>query len=255
MVHKYQLFGLLCALTSKENLFNQHNLQLLLTVTSLSSTAAYNTFLFNQLESLYIETVKAFVKAIEAKDSYTRGHSENVALYATIIAQELGLDRIRINKLRTAALLHDIGKIGIKEEILNKPARLNAEEYEHIKMHPQISFQILRHMPNLKDLATIVLHHHEKYDGTGYPEGLVGENIPYEARILAVADAFDAMTSSRPYKQAVITDTACNELLKGKGTQFDPQIVDAFVEIIESGRIAHIVRNGKPFDDSKRDVV
>ncbi|PIZ41699.1 HD domain-containing phosphohydrolase [Candidatus Aquicultor secundus] len=236
-----RLYGVIGLLSFTSKPFTYNDMQLLSTIASQAATEMHNTDLFNQLEDIYIDTVKAFVQAIEAKDSYTKGHSENVAGYAIAIAQKMGIDGERLKTLKTASLLHDIGKIGIKEEILNKPARLNNEEYEHIKQHPHIAFQILEHVPALKEIADIILYHHEKFDGTGYLMGLQGEDIPLEARILAVVDTFDAMTSSRPYREAASIETARAELLKNAGTQFDPKIVEVFVDLLDKGELAGLV--------------
>ncbi len=240
-----QLYGVIGLLSFSDKPFTYNDMQLLSTIASQAATEMHNTDLFNQLEDIYIDTVKAFVQAIEAKDSYTKGHSENVADYAIAIAREMGMDEERLKTLKTASLLHDIGKIGIKEEILNKPSRLNNDEYEHIKQHPHIAFQILEHVPTLKEIADIILYHHEKYDGTGYLMGLQGEDIPLEARILAVVDTFDAMTSSRPYREAASLETARTELLKNAGTQFDPRIVEIFVGILDRGELGGLISKQK----------
>jgi putative nucleotidyltransferase with HDIG domain len=235
-----RLFGLIGVLSLSHKNFSYNDLQLLSTISGQASTAMYNNYLFNELECLYIDTVKAFVQAIEAKDSYTRGHSENVANYATAIARKMRLSASRIKDLETAALLHDIGKIGVNEEILNKPERLTSDEYERIKQHPFIAFQILEHVPALKDIARIILHHHERYDGSGYADGLQADEIPLESRILAVADTFDAITSCRPYRRARTTLSARNELMDNAGTQFDPEVIKHFIELIDSGEIMSI---------------
>lgn len=186
------------------------------------------------IENLYIETVAALVEAIEAKDSYTRGHSENVAKYALAIGNKMDLTDSEIEELQIAALLHDIGKIGIREEVLNKPTKLNDLEYRHIKQHPGIAYQIIGRIPGIERVAKIVLHHHERYDGQGYPEGLKGDEIPLGARILAVADTFDAMSSNRSYRNALPLDAIKQELLRNSGIQFDPGILGVFIELFDS---------------------
>jgi len=193
--------------------------------------------LISQLQELFIDTVKAFVEAIEAKDPYTRGHSENVTKYAMAIADKINLSEIEREALRTASLLHDIGKIGIKEEILNKSSGLSSEDYDSIKQHPHIAVQIMGQIPLLNDVVAIVFHHHERYDGKGYPRGIKGKEIPLGSRILAVADAFDAMTSTRPYRPAADWDSAIRELKKNSGKQFDPEIISVFLEILTSQRL------------------
>jgi len=213
--------------------FIDDDLRLLSTLTGEAAVSIYNAQLFDELEEVYIETVKAFVETIEAKDSYTRGHSENVTKYAMIIADKLGFSEEDKGVLKTAGLLHDIGKIGVREGILNKPSSLSNEEYDVIKTHPEIGIKIIGRVPKLKEVVPIVLHHHERYDGKGYLSGLKGEEIPLGARILAVADSFDAMTSARPYRLAMSFQEAVKELKKNMGKQFDPYIAEVFLSALE----------------------
>jgi len=250
-----QLFGVICLVSLTGRYYNYSDLRLLSTIGDQAATAMHNKYLFNQLEDLYFDTVSAFTKAIEAKDSYTKGHSENVAVYSVAIARKLGLSSDAIKMLKTAALLHDIGKIGIKEEVLNKPGQLNDEEFDHIKQHPLISFKIIEHVPTLRDIANIILHHHEKFDGSGYLNNLKDQEIPLESRILAVADAFDAMTSSRPYRKASSLLSAREELIKNSGKQFDPEIVEIFVELLDKNEIPLIGNETSEdwFDDISED--
>jgi len=191
-----------------------------------------------ELRELHLNTVKAFVEAIEAKDPYTRGHSENVARYSLLLGQELGFSIEELEELHVAALLHDIGKIGIREEILFKPSSLTDEEYKQIMAHPDISAQIVGSIPNLANIATMIRHHHEHYDGRGYTEGLVGESIPLGSRILAIADSFDAMTSDRPYRKGCGTEEALNEIKRCAGTQFDPALAEAFIKVMDNTDIS-----------------
>jgi len=185
-----------------------------------------------ELRRLYLDIVKAFVRTIEAKDPYTRGHSENVARYAMLLGEVLGLSAEQMKQLECAALLHDIGKIGIREEVLNKQTSLTDEEYEHVKAHPDISAQIVGNIPDLAPIAYVIKHHHERCDGKGYTAGLTGEQIPLLSRILAIADTFDAMTSDRPYRCGCNKETAFAELRKGAGTQFDAGLVEPFIRAI-----------------------
>jgi putative nucleotidyltransferase with HDIG domain len=187
------------------------------------------TGLNQELRDLHFNTVKAFVKAIEAKDAYTRGHSENVAKYALMLGQELRLSVAELEEIHAAALLHDVGKIGIPENILNKPGSLTAAEFKTLKTHPELSAQIVEDVPHLSRIAKIIRHHHEHYDGTGYCDGLSGEDIPYGSRILAIADAFDAMVSDRPYRMGWKREFALEEIRKIAGIQFDPEMADVFV--------------------------
>lgn len=205
-----------------------------------------------ELKSLYLDVVKAFVRAIEAKDTYTRGHSENVAKYAMLLGQELSLSNEQMNELEIAALLHDVGKIGIREEILNKPGSLTAAEYEHIKAHPDISAQIVGSIPNLAPITDIIKHHHERYDGRGYIDGLKGEQIPFLSRILALADTFDAMTSDRPYRRGCDKERAFAELRECAGAQFDPDLVEPFIKAVADIEIAHTIDESAPIHPEQR---
>lgn len=194
--------------------------------------ARYSFKLYIEMRNLYISTIEALNKAVEAKDSYTSGHANRVEELAVNLAKEYHLSFDSIENIRTAAVLHDIGKIGIKDEILNKAGKLTQEEYEIIMKHPTIGAEIIGKVHFLNDVTKIVRHHHEKYDGSGYPDGLKGEEIPIEASILMIADSYDAMTTDRPYRKALTKEMAIEELKKYKGTQFDPRVVDAFVNMI-----------------------
>jgi putative nucleotidyltransferase with HDIG domain len=176
----------------------------------------------------------AFAAAMDAKDSYTQKHSETVSRYSGSIAAGLGLTELEIKRITIAGLLHDVGKIGVPDSILNKPSKLTDEEFEVIKQHPTLGKNILEHMSSIKDVLEYVEYHQERFDGKGYPEGLKGEEIPLGARIVSVADAFHAMTSSRPYRKTPLTlEQAIVELRENSGTQFDPIIVDVFVSMVE----------------------
>jgi len=173
--------------------------------------------------------VHALVHALEAKDGYTRGHSMRVSNYAVSIARAMDLDKDLVDTIALGAELHDVGKIGVSEAVLHKAGKLSEEEYRHIMEHPVIGFRILG--PLMRDAPgalAIVRSHHERVDGKGLPDGLTGAAIPFEARVVAVADAFDAMTSVRPYRPSLSVASAMTELEEGKGIQFDPAIVDAF---------------------------
>ncbi|NYE58682.1 HD-GYP domain-containing protein [Carboxydothermus ferrireducens] len=189
--------------------------------------------LYEQSKELCFSITQALVMAIEAKDSYTAGHSQRVTAIAEKIGKKLGFSQERLEKLRKAALLHDIGKIGISEKILNKPGKLLPEEYREIQNHPGIGVEIIKPIEQMQDIIEIIYHHHEWYDGTGYPARLKGEEIPLEARVLAVADAFEAMTSDRSYRKALTKEEAIAEIIKQKGKQFDPQVVEAFLEVVK----------------------
>lgn len=178
----------------------------------------------------YEGTVKALIKTIDAKDHYTFAHSEHVARLSALIADVLGLTENIKDKIKNAASIHDIGKIGIDENILRKRGPLTAEEFSEIKKHPGIGATIVQAVPFLEDAVPVILHHHEKYDGTGYPGGLKGEEIPMNARIVMVADAVDAMRNARPYRDSLSMDTILSELINNAGTQFDPEIVDLILK-------------------------
>ena len=186
----------------------------------------------------YESTIYALTAAIDAKDHYTFSHSTNVAYYATALATALGMNEDMVEIIRQAALLHDVGKIGIPEYILNKAGRLTDEEYETIKGHVEASIDIIRHLPSLDYVIPAVIGHHERYDGKGYPRRIAGEDIPLTARILCVADSFDAMTSSRCYKKAFPVNVAREKLLQDAGKQFDPNLVEKFVECLDNGTIS-----------------
>jgi HD-GYP domain-containing protein (c-di-GMP phosphodiesterase class II) len=206
----------------------------LMQVTALMlATHARNVELFRETEALTVGVVRALVSAIEARDSYTRGHSERIALLARRLAQELGLNEDQCERIYVAGLLHDVGKIGVADEVLQKPGPLTPEEFAEIQKHPDIGYSILMDLKRMEYLLPGVLHHHERFDGAGYPDGLSGEEIPLQARILAVVDAWDAMSSARPYRQPLPRQKAAEIIVAGRGTQWDPEIVDAFARILE----------------------
>ena len=184
-------------------------------------------------KDLFIQTVTALSEAVDAKDRYTSGHSKRVAEYARMIAERMGKSKEEQEEIYRAGLLHDVGKIRIPVEIINKPGRLTDEEFNTIKLHPITGFYILRGISGDSDLAIAAKYHHERYDGKGYPNGLEGEIIPEIARILGVADSYDAMTSNRSYRKALPKEVVRSEIEKGKGTQFDPHIADIMLQMID----------------------
>jgi HD-GYP domain-containing protein (c-di-GMP phosphodiesterase class II) len=169
---------------------------------------------------------------VDKRDRYTRRHSEDVTEYSLMIAEELGLSEDTTRTLRLAGLLHDLGKIGIPDAILRKPGRLTDEEHEVMKQHPVLGWLIVSAIPNLSETLPAIRHHHERYDGRGYPDGLAGEEIPLLGRLMAVADAFSAMTTDRPYRKGMPYADAVSELRRGRGTQWDPEYVDAFLRAL-----------------------
>lgn len=182
---------------------------------------------------IFVSILKAMMAAVEAKDTYTRGHSERVTSYVLAIGRELGLEETEIRSLFCAAILHDIGKIGVPGELLRKPSRLDPWEYEIVKSHSALGASMLAGIEFLYDLLPVIAHHHEWYNGKGYPDGLAGQDIPLGARIIAVADAYDAMVSERPYRGIKSPAQARDELVRCRGTQFDPQVVDTFLQILK----------------------
>lgn len=189
---------------------------------------------YERLEKAYMESIQTIRYTVEAKDTYTRGHSDRVSEYSVLIGQKLGLSKEDIRRLEIGGLFHDVGKIGVPDNILQKNAKLTDDEYSEIKNHPTIGAQILSTASIFQDIIPIVKHHHERYDGNGYPSKLKGKEIPYLARITAVADAFDAMTSKRVYRDSLSIDIVISEIEKNKGTQFDPEIADAFLDILKN---------------------
>ncbi len=185
-----------------------------------------------ELEELFINLVRAMVNALDAKSHWTRGHSERVTSYTEQIAKEMGFDEDEIKNLKLAGLLHDIGKIGTYDHLLDKPDKLTKEEFEVIKRHPVQGVEILKEIKQLKDIVPLIRHHHERLDGKGYPDGLCGEDIPLGSRILHVADSFDSMTADRPYRPTPGVEYAISELKKYAGSQFDPRVVEAFLRVI-----------------------
>jgi len=216
--------------------FAPSDIDFLSVLCSQAAIAIKNSQLFEELQDHFIGTTVALAVALEAKDPYTRGHSERVARYAASIAQEMGLSRQEVEKVRCAGLIHDIGKIGIPDAVLLKEGRLTDEEYQEVKRHPAMGADIIRPVPALRDVVPMVTSHHERYDGRGYHLGHRGNDIPLGARILAVADAFEAMTSNRPYRRAMSREKAVEELLAGSGTQFDPEVIKAFMRVLQRGR-------------------
>jgi response regulator RpfG family c-di-GMP phosphodiesterase len=197
-----------------------------------------------RLEELFLASVQSLAEALEVKDPYTRGHSVRVSHYSVMIARELGLDGEMMRQIELGGHVHDIGKIGVREEVLNKPGKLTDAEYEHIMTHPVVGWRILAPLLAETPVAlNIVRSHHERFDGRGVPDRLTGEQIPFEARIAAVADSFDAMTSDRPYRpDGMSIDASVAELIRCSGTQFDPKIVTAMVGAVQSGRITLVPR-------------
>lgn len=215
--------------------FNPDELQLI-----VSSALEYyqlkydNDKLIADLKELFSGTIKAIMEALDAKDSFTSGRSKRITYYSILIAKQLGMSMIDIGKVELAGMLHDIGMIGVSDEILYKIDALSQEEYDEIKKHITYSVKILEDIKQLKDVVEIIKFHHEKYDGTGYPFGISGEDIPIGSRIIAVADAFDSIISNRIYRNKVELDEALSKIRENSGTHFDPVVVKAFEDCFES---------------------
>jgi len=188
-------------------------------------------------EEMNMATIYALTAAIDAKDHYTFGHSQRVAKYASAIAEKAGASKEEVNTIYQASLLHDVGKIGIPENILTKFSRLEDHEYETMKMHVDMSITIIKYLPSFNHVIPAVLGHHERWDGRGYPRRIAGENIPFSARCIGIADAFDAITSNRHYKSELSVDYALDEIEKNAGTQFDPYLAKVFVSLVRNGEL------------------
>ena len=198
-----------------------------------------------KIRASFLSAVTALAYALEAKDKYTSGHSLRVADISVAIAREMGLPQDNVEKIKLAALVHDIGKIGVREIVLNKPAALTDEEFQHIRKHPEIGEHILAPIAEDEEILKIVRNHHGRYDGTGYPDHLKDYQIPLGARILAVADAYEAMTSERPYRKAMSDEAARVEIERNRGTQFDPEIADTFLRNRGSLQLLSISATGR----------
>jgi len=203
---------------------------------------------------LFLGTVKALAAAIDGKDPYTRGHSERVSRFSAATAQGLGLPEDEIETIRISALLHDIGKISIDDRVLKKPSALTEDEFEIMKSHPQKGYKIMSQIPAMRDFLPGMYMHHEMINGEGYPQGLKGDEIPLQARIVSVADTFDAMTTERPYQRAMDLEAALTRLKSFIGTRYDPRVVAAFIAACEAGKIrpgvTRVNRNRKPVPES-----
>ncbi len=212
--------------------FRERDRRLLSILADQAAIAIENIQLYEDMKHMYLGTIQTLAKAIDARDPYTKGHTARVTKYAVEIAREMQLPYKLIRNIEIASLIHDIGKIGIKDNVLLKPGHLSDSEYEKIKKHPRIGEQIIAPIEFLTNVAPLVLYHHERYDGNGYLEGLKAEEIPIGARIIHVADAFEAMTSNRPYSSGISKAKAVAELKTHNGRQFDPKVVKAFLRIL-----------------------
>ncbi len=229
-----EILGVLCVASSDIDYKSAHEYLFLLHILAeRANLTIENILLYDSLFMNLHATLRALVRSLEAKDPYTKRHSERVTQWAVQIANAMNCSEEEIESLTFAGHLHDIGKIGIRDQILMKPGKLTSEEYEIIKTHPVIGAEIVGHLGLLRTETLIIRHHHERWDGKGYPDGLKEKEIPKLSRILAVADTYDAMTSRRPYRKAMPEEFAYQEIKKNSGTQFDPQVVEVFAKIME----------------------
>ena len=191
-----------------------------------------------EIQQMFNGMIQSLASALDAKDSYTSGHSSRVAEIAAMIAEKLEYDLEGIKRIRMAGILHDIGKIGVDDAVLRKPGQLNQEEFEQIKLHPVLGYDILKEIKLFRNILPAVRHHHESWDGSGYPDGLLGDGIPRDAQVLAVADAFDAMTSDRPYRSSIPVEQVIDILKSGRGKQWAADVVDALLEteVVETAK-------------------
>jgi putative nucleotidyltransferase with HDIG domain len=235
LIGKNKLFGVLNVSKFSGPPFTTSDLQIVLILSTQVVTAMENAALYEDLRENYFRTVQALVAAVEAKDPYTRWHSTNVAKYAVAVARDMGMSPSRLEEIHIAAILHDVGKIGISELIISKPERLSREEFAIMKDHPAHGIRILEPIGFSADIINAIYEHHERYDGKGYPQGLAGERITLAARILNVADTIDAMISERPYRGTISSQEVLIELEQESGRQFDPQVVASAKRLIEKG--------------------
>ncbi len=226
-----EVLGCLFGIDKRAGDFDSQDTKLLNSIANESAIYLENAILFEDVHGLMMGLLHSLTSAVDAKDAYTHGHSERVALLSRELTLRAGLPESLADRIYMAGLLHDVGKIGVPESVLQKTGRLTPEEFEQMKRHPQIGAKILRDIKQVSDIIPGVLHHHELYDGQGYPAVLTGENIPLMGRIICLADCFDAMTSNRTYRKALPLEVALTEIHRCSGTQFDPVLTDAFLKI------------------------
>lgn len=235
---KEKIIGVLEAINKrKKGRFNKEDLSLFTSLADQVAIALDNSRLYQELEEMFFQTAESLADAIEKRDPYTGGHTQRVTLYSQAIAKFLQLKPLERKWLKIASVLHDIGKIGIEDHILKKPERLSPEEFNMIKRHSDMGAEIIEHIRQLRESIPGVKYHHEQVNGKGYPDGLRGEEIPILAKIVAVADTYDAMTTDRPYRKATEKEVAIEELRRCSGTQLDKEVVEAFIQAYQRGEI------------------
>lgn len=232
---KDRILGVLQTINKREGSFDSEDLSGLVALANQIATAIENANLYRELKDDFYETTHALAETIEQRDPYTGGHTHRVMNYSLAIGKMMGLSEGDMEQLKLAAILHDVGKIGVRDSILLKNGRLERDEILQMNLHTEFGVKILSHVKKLRPVMPGVRSHHEKFDGTGYPDNIRGEAIPLIARIIAAADTFDAMTTDRPYRKALTVKAAVEELQRCSGTQFDPEVVKSFVRILEAG--------------------
>ncbi len=229
LIIRRRLIGIINFCSSKNNFFSKEHIADIEQVINLSAVALDNNLAYKSLEEAFFQTIKSLASALDFRDPYTGGHSEQVMKLAEVIARANKLSEEEIKVIMYAGALHDVGKIGIKENILNKPGRLEKNEILEMQRHPVIGSNILQPVSMLREVSRLVYYHHERFDGKGYPEGLSGKNIPLGSRIIAIADSVDAMNSDRSYRKRLKPEVIREELVKNAGTQFDPELIKVFL--------------------------
>jgi putative nucleotidyltransferase with HDIG domain len=233
LVSRGNVLGLVYVDSHKANSFNRRDLSLFSALALKVATAVENARLYDDLRSLFYNTVETLVRTIQAKDQYTAGHSTRVSRYSLMIADKLGMSTKDKHQLYLAAMLHDIGKIGVPDDLLNRPGKLSEEEMERVRSHVQVGASMIEMLGEMHPIVPLIRHHHECWDGSGYPDGLRGEQIPLVSRIIAVADMYDAMTSDRPYRKRRSHQFAVDEILAASGTKIDARVADAFLDVLK----------------------
>jgi putative nucleotidyltransferase with HDIG domain len=235
---KGKVTGVIEAVNKINGLFTSGDLAILTYLADQVAIAIENAKLYDELKRTFLDTAEALAEAIEQRDPYTGGHTRRVLNYSVTVAREMGIPEEEIENIKLAAILHDIGKIGVEDRILRKQGPLDEKEFEQMKKHPEIGAEIIRHISSLKGVIPGILYHQERYDGKGYPFGARDGEIPLAARIISVCDTFDAMTTDRPYRKGLGIQVALEELKKFAGIQFDPEVVAGFCRAYEKGKLS-----------------
>lgn len=257
LMYERRPIGILCIDNfTSSHVFTENDLRFLTIIANQAAISIENSRLHQHVQRLFLSSIRALANAIEARDKYTRGHSERVTAYAVRISEKMKMAGEEVEKIRYAALLHDIGKIKVREDILNKPGKLTEEEFKIMSLHPVYGSRIMEPVDEFQEMLPFMYHHHERYDAAGYPDHLEGEDIPLASRILAVADTFDAMTSDRPYRNSLSLEHAVGELRRNSGTQFDSRVVTVFLDIIEEDPewVNKVMKMGTELKDSNDNI-